>query len=1085
MGLSFATGWQPHDFALAPANYARRKEVMREQIENVRALWRGESLRMPAGNGVEIDVAVAPRPLQRELPFWITAAANPETFRLAGEIGANVLTHLLGQSVDVLAERIAEYRAARRQAGHAGPGKVSLMLHTFVADPPARAIELAREPFKAYLRGAIELVAPLARERGLEAAELAPEDLEALLDHAADRYMGSSGLFGDVASCLPLVDRLKGVGVDEIACLIDFGIGTQHVLDHLPHLDRLRRAAEPAAQGAGSSLEALIVRHGVSHFQCTPTRARLLTQSDSGRAALGQLRRLLVGGEALSAELAQRLRESVRELVNMYGPTETTIWSTCGVVDGETVTLGRPIANTRLYVVDPRHRLQPPGWPGELLIGGAGVARGYVKDAAATARRFVQDTFGGDGRTYRTGDLVRWLPDGRLAYLRRLDDQVKIRGFRIEIGELEVAIARHPTVRECAVVVQRRPGDEARLVAFVVMHEGERFDAEALRTCAAQTVPDYAIPSLLAPLAALPRTVGGKVDRKGLQELQAPVQTREPTLPRSDVERALQELWSSLLKADIGIHDNFFSSGGDSIISIQMVSQARRRGLVLSPRLLFQNQTIAELAPHVGVVGVEAEQVRERDGEVPLTPIQHWFLESVPTDTHHYHQALLFGVSTKVSTTMLRRALDHVTAPIDALHLRFVTDAGATRQVLEGDSQAAELIEVDHMGLDSASHESAVGALARELASSCDLRRGPLLRAALIRTGGNQELLVLAHHLVIDGVSWRTLMADLERALDELCAGRDLTTVEAATSYAAWARLLKHQANQARSDDPVGAWERLVGKSTPVLPVDDNGPNTEGLAQLVTVWLDAENTQRLATHAHRAYDVSVGDALLAALVQALGDWADVDALQFDIESHGRDAADGDLDVTRSIGWFTALFPVRIARPAATGGPGALLAAVKESLRALPDRGQSFGPLRYLHDDAEVRRRMRQLPVSPVVFNYLGQADRALATDARLNLLRTSLPGLHSPRQVRQYLLNVNAIIVEGRLRVDITFGTRVHHRDSIDRLAAQLGLCLAEISVHCADAQKRFTPSDFPLLEIDQQGLDDVMEELSRLAIEP
>ena len=509
--ISFATGWHADDFVLAPHNYDERKAVMLRDIETVRALWRGETVTLTGGAGQDVGVRIFPQPLQPELPIWLTAAGNPETFRLAGELGAGLLTHLLGQSVDELAEKLALYRRAWQDHGHPGEGHVTLMLHTFVGEDMERVREAVREPFTQYLKSATFLLANLARtmDWDFDPAKMSDEDMEALLSHAFNRYFETSGLMGTPESCVRTIERLRSVGVDEVGCLIDFGIDEDLTLAALEPLDEVRRQSRGlgsvhsagttlgsgTARGARGRLPAslgqLLLRHGVTHFQCTPSQAALLVADPGAAAGLAALDTWLLGGEALPQALTEKLSGlTSAELHNMYGPTETTIWSASERLGrAARTTLGRPIANTATCVVDRHGRPVPVNVAGELVIGGVGVARGYLNRPALTASRFVPDMHSCDPgrRRYHTGDLARVLPDGRLDFLGRLDHQVKLLGHRIELGEIESLLERHPGVVESAVVVrQARPGageNDPRLYAWVV---GARRTAPRLRLSEAQ-----------------------------------------------------------------------------------------------------------------------------------------------------------------------------------------------------------------------------------------------------------------------------------------------------------------------------------------------------------------------------------------------------------------------------------------------------------------------------------------------------------------------------------------------------------------------------------------------------------------------
>ncbi|HKX42696.1 MAG TPA: MupA/Atu3671 family FMN-dependent luciferase-like monooxygenase, partial [Burkholderiaceae bacterium] len=522
VGLSFASGWHANDFAFAPDNFADRKKIMFDGIATVKKLWRGEAVPARSGNGSQIEVKVLPRPIQAEPPMWITAAGSPETFRMAGQLGANCLTNMLGQNLDDLAKKIAVYRAARREHGHAGDGSVCVMLHTFVGTDLDVVRETVRVPFTNYLKTSTDLIKqarwefpafaqPKSKGPGdaMTPDDLTPEETDALMAHAFERYFKTSGLFGTPQSCLEFVDKLKGIGIDEIACLIDFGVASETVLENLVHLNDLRERcnAQVGAVGeaagaaeADDSIAAQLRRHRVTHFQSTPSMARMVASEPDGLAALRPLRKLLLGGEALPPALAGQLADAIDgDLMNMYGPTETTVWSSCSRVArsrGEAVTpitIGRPIANTEIYLVDRHLQPVPIGTPGELLIGGAGVVRGYLDRPELTAEKFVAHPFrdaDARARLYRTGDLARYRDDGCIEFLGRLDHQVKLRGYRIELGEIEALLARHPGVREAVAVAREdAPGDQ-RLVAYVVAATAASRGEPGARTAQWQAIWD-------------------------------------------------------------------------------------------------------------------------------------------------------------------------------------------------------------------------------------------------------------------------------------------------------------------------------------------------------------------------------------------------------------------------------------------------------------------------------------------------------------------------------------------------------------------------------------------------------------------
>jgi natural product biosynthesis luciferase-like monooxygenase protein len=625
VGISFAAGWHPNDFVLKPENFADRKAQMFRDIETVQQLWRGETVSFPGPNEM-VPVRTLPRPVQPRLPVWITVAGNPETFASAGAAGYNVLTHLLGQSVEQLAEKLAVYHQAWQEAGHPGRGQVVLMLHTYVAESTEEAREVVRQPMINYLASALELTEqaawsfPAFKQRAeatgkslkemFATQELNEDEKQAIFAHAFERYFETSGLFGDLERCIGIVDRLKQIGVDEIGCLIDFGVPTDLALAHLHHLNALReRVTEAAVPQQSESIPQLIERHAVTHFQCTPSMADMLLLDNEAERAFQQLQVLMIGGEAFPSVLAQRLQRLVGgQVLNMYGPTETTIWSTTHQVGApqKVVSIGRPIANTTLYLLDGQMQPVPLGLPGELYIGGAGVVRGYWNRPDLTAERFVADPFSTlpDARLYKTGDQARYLPDGTLEFLGRNDFQVKLRGYRIELGEIEAALDAYPAIQKSVVMAREDvPGDK-RLVAYVLLAQGTQLDEAALREALKAQMPDFMVPAHVLVLQSFPLTPNKKVDRKALPKPDMtilPSSSASFAPPESSLEQQIASIWQELLGlSSVGLNDNFFELGGHSILAVQAQRLlVQRLAVELNVTDLFRFTTVRALAGYL------------------------------------------------------------------------------------------------------------------------------------------------------------------------------------------------------------------------------------------------------------------------------------------------------------------------------------------------------------------------------------------------------------------------------------------------------------------------------------------------------
>ncbi|WP_210528171.1 MupA/Atu3671 family FMN-dependent luciferase-like monooxygenase [Rubellimicrobium arenae] len=644
-GLAVASGWMPEDFVLRPENAVpKNKAAMIDSIHQLRKLWVGEAVEFQGPNGPQ-QVRTQPRPVSKSLPLWVTTAGNPDTWREAGTLGANVLTHLLGQSIAEVEQKIGIYHAALRDAGHdPADFTVTLMLHTYLAETRDAAREVAREPMKAYLRSAAGLIKQYAwafpafkkpqgaaQPMDIDLRSLSEEELDGILEFAFHRYFEESGLFGTVEDALGRVEQLKAIGVGEVACLIDYGIPVQQVLDGLKPLSRVVaecRGTGPAANDF--SIAAQIVRHSVTHLQCTPSMARMLVTNPDSAQALHRLSHVLVGGEALPGALAAELRLTGARVTNMYGPTETTIWSSTAeaVAGAGTVGIGHPIANTQLHVLDEAMTPLPVGAEGELWIGGTGVADGYWKRPDLTAERFVPDPFRAGGRLYRTGDLVRRTADGGLDFLGRADHQVKLRGYRIELGEIEAVLDAQPGIRQSVVMAREDVPGNVQLVGYVTADAP--VDEAALREAVGRQLPVHMVPARVVRLESFPLTPNRKVDRKalpvpGAREVSKPVAaatvTRTEPIEVSPSGQAgpslagIAAIWSKILGVEqIGPQDNFFDLGGHSLLAVQAHRDIRARlgSDKLSITDIFRFPTLGALA----------QRVDELTGARPSTPAE-------------------------------------------------------------------------------------------------------------------------------------------------------------------------------------------------------------------------------------------------------------------------------------------------------------------------------------------------------------------------------------------------------------------------------------------------------------------------------
>jgi amino acid adenylation domain-containing protein/non-ribosomal peptide synthase protein (TIGR01720 family) len=794
-------------------------------------------------------------------------------------------------------------------------------------------------------------------------------------------------------------------------------------------------------------------------------------------AAFGKLRNLLFGGDAVNPRRAAQVLAAAppQRLVNGYGPTETTTFATWHHVreaDGTTpIPIGRPIVNTSVYVLDERRGPVPVGVPGELYIGGPGVARGYLGLPELTGERFLTDPFADapGARLYRTGDLVRWRTDGTLEFLGRTDNQVKMRGYRIEPGEIESVLEQHPKVAAAAVVA-RQDGDRKQLVGYVRQSGDESPGPAELRAFTEARLPGYLVPSAFVALTEFPLTASGKLDRRALP---APAGRHTPgtgyAAPGDEAERALARVWGEVLGIErVGTRDNFFDLGGDSILSIQVVAKARQAGWSLTSKDVFARQTVAELARAAEPVTATADTAPVT-GEAPLTPVQRWFFAHHTRAPHHFNQSVLLTLAPDTDEQALAAALRAVVGHHDALRMRFTGQGDDLRQVNLPAGEGIPLERVDLSHLDDGERHRATAAIAERAQAGLSPAEGPLLRALLFTgaPGSPRQLFLTVHHLVVDGVSWRILLEDLERAFAQTAAGRAVDLGARTTSFRDWARRLAEHTAAGGFDAELDHWREVAALPAAPLPADRDGENIMASVREVSAGLDAEATDALLHKVPAVYRTQVNDILLTALGQALCRWTGGERIVVDLEGHGREEILDGVDVSRTVGWFTSIFPVLLTVPDGAA-VGDLVKSVKESLRAVPRRGIGYGALRYLAGDRSA------LPAgSPAIsFNYLGQWQDD-GGDGLYAARAFDFGRDHSPLETRPHLLDIVGEVRGGRLEFTLHYSRDIHDEATVRALADGLVGAVRALIEHClSPGTGGATPSDFPLARLDQAAVD-------------
>jgi amino acid adenylation domain-containing protein/non-ribosomal peptide synthase protein (TIGR01720 family) len=828
---------------------------------------------------------------------------------------------------------------------------------------------------------------------------------------------------------------------------------------------------------------------GVTVLEVVPSYLGvLLPRLEEKPTALKGLEYLMATGETLMPALAASwFKLSATPIINAYGPTEASDDITHyrmeeAGAEVRAVPVGRPLRNLRIYVVDEWLNLCGVGVKGEVCVAGVGVGRGYLHDAWRTAAAFVPDPFGelAGERMYRTGDVGSWLSDGRLLLHGRMDYQVKIRGHRVELGEIENALTQLDCVQEA---VARDFHDEAGhsyLCGYVTLKAGRQADAATLARSLAEKLPDYMVPTAFVLLDQLPLTQNGKIDRHALPAPDLSKETRKIAYaaPRTSAERTLCLIWSEVLRVERpGIHDNFFALGGDSILSMQIVSRAGRAGLKLLTSQVFEHQTIAELArvatPMTRITG-ERGEIR---GPLPLTPIQQRFFLQGKPEQHHYNQSLMIETTGDLDPAIVRQALQKVVSHHDALRLRFHLEGDHWFQQIE-DAEGAAALQVEDISLLPADEQRRqIEVVCADAHAGLNLSTGPLLRSVLFLAGGEQKsrLLLVAHHLIMDGVSWGILLEELSAAYRQLQSNEVPRLPEKTTTFGEWAALLAESV-KANGDLDREYWHSLESVPVTPLPLDeacDLTMNVVGSAEEITSSLSEEATTALLQQTPRAYNTRINDLLLAALALTLKDWTGEGQILVDLEGHGREPWIENADLSRTIGWFTTLFPIRLH--VAADSLEVTIKSVKEELRLTPSKGLTYGILRYLADDSMARAQ----PTAQVVFNYLGQMDALVPAGSQWTLASESTGSGRSPKQQREYLFEVNSYILDGRLHTSWGYSRNLHRETTVRRLADSYFANLEKLIAHCLEpAAFGFTPSDFPVARVSQASLDELARQL-------
>ncbi|KAA0947673.1 amino acid adenylation domain-containing protein [Pseudomonas sp. ANT_H14] len=831
--------------------------------------------------------------------------------------------------------------------------------------------------------------------------------------------------------------------------------------------------AAPGDHRDPTKLVELIKREQISTLHFVPSMLQAFLQDESVRSCTS-LKRIVCSGEALAVDIQQQVFAKLPNagLYNLYGPTEAAIdvtYWTCIDEGRDSVPIGQPIANLTTYILDSSLEPLPVGVVGELYLGGIGLARGYHRRPSLTAERFIASPFVAGERLYRSGDLARYRADGVIEYAGRIDHQVKIRGLRIELGEIEARLLEHEAVREAVVLAH----DGKRLVGYVVPTQADLLhasddDQQALRTSLqlhlGLVMPEYMVPAHLLLLEQMPLSPNGKLDRKALPAPDASLQQAAYVAPGTELEQRIATIWQDVLKREqVGITDNFFALGGDSIVSIQVVSRARQAGIILTPKDLFQYQTVQSLARVAQLGSTLHINQAPVTGATPLLPFQQQFFETEIPERQQWNQSLLLKSSQAIDPLRLEQALQALVVHHDALRLNFTPDGQASHARVEQTQPLLWQAE--------AADEGQLHARCDEAQRSLSLQQGPLLRALLVQMAdGSQRLLLAIHHLVVDGVSWRILLEDLQSAYQQLGSASRVKLAPKSSAFKAWAERLEQYAGSDAVQAQLGYWQQTLGNDLIDLPCDNpQGGLQNRHAATVQTRLDPILTRQLLQDAPEAYRTQVNDLLLTALARVICRWAGGASSVIQLEGHGREDLFEQIDLSRTVGWFTSLFPVRLT-PAADLEQS--LKTIKEQLRGVPEKGLGYGLLRYLGGSDE-RAAVAQLPIPRITFNYLGQFDGQFDEASLFVPASESSGAEQSIDAPLGNWLTVNGQVYGGELSLEWVYSREMFKDVTVQQLADAYAQELTALISHCSDpAHRGVTPSDFPLAGLSQAQLE-------------
>ncbi|MBD8496926.1 non-ribosomal peptide synthetase [Paenibacillus arenosi] len=842
------------------------------------------------------------------------------------------------------------------------------------------------------------------------------------------------------------------------------------------------------ARADGERLLEFFIHKQIDMTDGTPSHLVLLLEAMRHSTAELKMKRLIIGGESLPKETVERMYAQLGEhapiITNSYGLTEVCVDTTYYDVTEQNMNLyhripiGSPLPNQQVYIVNKHNRLQPVGVVGELCIAGDNVGRGYLNRDELNANTFVDNPFCKGQKMYKTGDLAKWLPDGTVDCLGRKDTQIKIRGYRIELEEIENQLRKHPAVQDAKVLAidaihhqdqeaQERSGDSKQLAAYMVLNTV--VDNGTLREFLIQELPAYMVPTYFVRLERMPLNQNDKVDRSKLPpiDLNTYDDGTDKSGPTNEREQQLTECWKQVLgRTSFGIKDNFFAIGGDSIKAIQMVSRMRQHQYKLEVRDVFKYPTIAQLA-NILTRSTRIPDQNEVTGEVPLTPIQRDFFDGCPADLHHYNQSVLLNVAEVFDEAALPFILTNLQNHHDALRIVFKTEGGQRIQFNRGQHTS---ICVEHIDLRAKDHaKQQLRDHMYNLQTSINLENGPLMKAAFFYTNEGNKLFLTIHHTVIDGVSWRILFEDMMTLYQQFKNGEKVSLPLKSDSFKFWAERLCEYADSEAMAKELPFWLEMESTMKAMMKINRDFPASYYIKDedIVSFIFNETDTEMLLSHVHHAFYTEVNDVLLTALGRAAQSALGISSVAVELEGHGREQIVADMDISRTVGWFTSWHPF-VVDISVSDQPAYQIKHVKETLRAVPNKGIGYGIIKHVAGDKSLRFEERP----SISFNYLGQFDEDL-NDTLFQIAEEAIEGNESTNRIRENDFAFNGAVVDGKLHMDLHYSSKQYKPETARALLDHYRDELLYLISFCASrTESEVTPSDLGYKELTMEQLD-------------